>query len=305
MLLLRTLLLIALAAGPATAFETRVLEMRHDGLTRRAILDAAPGLRDAPVLMALHGGLAGPWTVRRKARVTLAREGWAVLWPEAFGDWNDVRTDRSGSPYDETDDIGFLRRLIGELAEAGTVDPDRVYVAGPSIGGIMALRLLCEAPEMIAGAAVAIASLPDPGACPPGPPVPALVIHGTEDPLIPPHGGRIGGWNPLVRDRGYVQPISATLEALARRNRCAAVEETPLPDRARDDGSTVVKRAYTGCAAPLVHIVVEGGGHTWPGASASGLGRRIVGETNYDISATREVEAFFRALDAARGPGSG
>ncbi|MEO1513344.1 MAG: poly(3-hydroxybutyrate) depolymerase-like protein, partial [Planctomycetota bacterium] len=69
-----------------------------------------------------------------------------------------------------------------------------------------------------------------------------------------------------------------------------------LPDRVENDGSTVVRRAYQDCDAPLIHYIIEGGGHTWPGASPSGLGRRIVGETNQDISATREVEAFFKRL---------
>jgi len=302
---LALILLLALAAVPAGAVDTRYVTLEHDGLERRALMDVPSDARNAPVLVALHGGLAGPRSIRRRANVQLALEGWVVLWPYAVDDWNDGRTDWQGEPYDREDDIGFLRRLIGELAARGMVDPDRVYFAGPSIGGIMVLRLLCEAPEMVAGAAIAIASLPDPGRCRAGPPVPAMVIHGTEDPLIPPDGGRIGGWNPLVRDRGRVQPISSTLDALSRRNGCAAVEETAIPDRVEDDGSRVLLRRYEGCDAPLIHYVVEGGGHTWPGAPASGLGRRIVGETNRDISATREVEAFFRRLDARRRAGEG
>lgn len=293
---LALILLLALAAVPAGAVETRYVTLEHDGLARRALMDAPADARDAPVLVALHGGLAGPRSIRRRANVQLAREGWVVLWPYAVDDWNDGRTDWFGEPFDTADDIGFLRALIDRLAEDGLVDRERVYFAGPSIGGIMVLRLLCDAPELVAGAAVAIASFPEGFACREGPPRPVLFIHGTEDPLIPPEGGRIGGWNPLVRERGDVAPVDRTLEVLSRRNRCEGRREARLPDRVASDDSRVLLRVYTGCAAPLVHYVVEGGGHTWPGGPASGLGARIVGPTNRDFSATRAVEDFFRGL---------
>lgn len=287
---------LSLLAVPAAGFETSVLRLTHDGVQREALMDAPRDAARAPVLVVLHGGLAGPMTVRRKARVGLAREGWVVLWPSALGDWNDGRADWRGVPFDTADDIGFLRRLIDELATAGIADRNRVFFAGPSIGGIMVLRLLCDAPDLVAGAAVAIAALPDGGECQRGPARPVLYIHGTEDSLVPPDGGRIGGWNPLVRERGSVEPVDDTLERLAERNGCEGYDEEPLPNRVENDGSTVVRRAYQDCEAPLVHYIIEGGGHTWPGASPSGLGRRIVGETNQDISATREVEAFFKRL---------
>ncbi|MEM9147021.1 MAG: hypothetical protein AAGC57_12570 [Pseudomonadota bacterium] len=289
-------LALCLLALPASAYETRTLRLLHDGLQRVALMDAPRDAESAPVLVVLHGGLAGPRTVRRKARVGLAHEGWVVLWPSAVDDWNDGRADGSGRPFDTSDDIGFLRRLIAELAEAGIADPDRVFFAGPSIGGIMVLRLLCEAPDLVAGAAVAIASLPEGATCRAGPPRPVIFMHGTEDPLMPPDGGRIGGWNPFVRERGWVRPANETVALLAERNGCDGADAIALPDRSTADGSTVSLRTYRDCDAPLLHYVVQGGGHTWPGASPSGLGRSIVGETNQDISATHIVEAFFKDL---------
>ena len=292
------LALALLASQPATAVETRRLTLRHDGVEREALMDAKPGLRGAPVLVALHGGLAGHYTIRRRARVTLAEEGWVVLWPWALGDWNDGRVDSRGRPYDTADDIGFLRRLIGTLAERGTIDPTRVYFAGPSIGGMMVLRLLCDAPDLVAGAAVAIASLPWGTECREGPARPVLFIHGTEDSIVPPGGGRIGGWNFLIRERGWVEPVERTLALLAERNGCTGYRERPLPDRVPGDGSRVVLREYEGCRAPLIHYVVEGGGHTWPGSSPSSRLARFVGDTNRDFSATEAVQSFFRGLAA-------
>jgi polyhydroxybutyrate depolymerase len=290
-------LLLALSAAASHAFETRRVEIVHDGLTRGAILDAEPSLRDAPLLIALHGGIGGAAFVRRRAAVTLADRGWAVAWPEAVDDWNDGRR-CGGAPCDTADDLGFLRALAARLAADGMVDPARVFVAGPSIGGMMALRVVCEAPDLIAGAAVAIASLPDGATCPDGPPVPTLFIHATADAIVPPEGGRIGGGSPLIRDRGAVRPVDETVALLARRNGCDGFAETALPDRDPDDASTALRRAYRGCAAPLTHIVVEGAGHTWPGSRDFRGGRFLLGATNGDFSATAEIEAFFTALAA-------
>ncbi|MEM0988270.1 MAG: hypothetical protein AAGK00_05275 [Pseudomonadota bacterium] len=290
--------LIAGVAVAAGTINTVRVAIEHQGLQRQALVDVGPNAKNAPVLIALHGGLAGPMTIRRRARVTLASEGWIVAWPSAIDDWNDGRANSDGEPYDSADDIGFLRKLVAQLADQGLADPDRVYFAGPSIGGVMVLNLLCRAPDLVAGAAVAIASFPDAYVCLDGPPKPVLYIHGTEDDLMPPDGGRIGGWSLLVRDRGWVGPVRDAVSTLAARNGCQGFSEQALPDVVADDDSTVLRRDYLNCEAPLVHFVVEGGGHTWPGSAPSRLGRSIVGNTNQDISATREIEAFFRALAA-------
>lgn len=296
--LLAALCLIATAAPVLAAFEDGRLRLEHDGRAREAIVDAAPGLRDAPLLIVLHGGIGRAAMVRRRARIGLAAQGWAVAFPEADGDWSDGRTWPGGGRISDVDDVGFLRALVADLAGRGIVDPNRVFIAGPSIGGMMTLRMLCEAPDLAAGFIVAIASLPVGYDCPPGPPRPVLVLHGTDDTIVPPEGGRIGGDSILIRERGSVQPIDATMALLAARNGCAGYSATPLPDRAPDDGTTTVLRRYEGCAAPLDHLVVLGGGHTWPGDRPFRMGRSLVGATSQDFSATRVVERFVRDLDA-------
>jgi polyhydroxybutyrate depolymerase len=291
---LLTALVVAIAA-PAQAIEGGRLTLTHDGATRSAIVDVMPGTADAPLLVVLHGGIGSASMVRRRARVSLARQGWVVAYPEALDDWSDGRVYPSGRPVSTVDDVGFLRAMVDDLAERGLVDTDRVFVAGPSIGGMMALRVLCDAPDLVAGVAIAIASLPVGADCPAGPPRPTLVLHGTADTIVPPEGGRIGGSSILIRERGSVRPIDETMELLVARNACRGVEETFLPDRAEDDTRTR-HRIYQSCTAPLEHYVVEGGGHTWPGDRPFRLGQGLVGATSQDFSATRVVESFFAEL---------
>ena len=296
MRLLAVVLLFLAGLSHAHASETSRISILHDGETREALIDMQAGARNAPVLIALHGGIAGPRTIRRRANVTLANQGWVVIWPYALDDWNDGRRDRSGQAYDTADDIGFLRKLIGDLSRRGIIDPKRVFFAGPSIGGMMVLRVLCEAPDLVAGAAIAIASLPAGQGCRPGPAKPVVFLHSTADEIVPPQGGAIGGDSILVKDRGRVRPVNETMRILAERNRCTGRADTPLPDLATDDASTVTLRQYTGCSAPLVHYVVQGGGHTWPGSRPFRIGSSLIGATNQDISATRIIQDFFKRL---------
>jgi polyhydroxybutyrate depolymerase len=185
------LLLIMLLWSPLMAQERLVLQ--HDGKVRTVLIDAAPNVRNAPLMIALHGGIGGPQFIRRRAAVTLPRRGWVVAWPAADGEWNDGRRRPNGVPYNRADDVGFLRALVARLAQQGLVDPNRVFVGGISLGGTMALRVVCEAPDLVRGAAVALAALPVGLDCPPYGAVPLLLLHGTSDSIMPPRGGRIGG----------------------------------------------------------------------------------------------------------------
>ena len=57
------------------------------------------------------------------------------------------------------DDVAFLTLLVADVAKAYAVDPNRVYAAGHSNGGIMALRLACEASDVFAAVGVQSSAL--------------------------------------------------------------------------------------------------------------------------------------------------
>ena len=59
------------------------------------------------------------------------------------------------------DDGAFLRGLINDLVRRGIADPQRIFIAGESNGGLMALRMLCTDANLFAGAALLATAMPE------------------------------------------------------------------------------------------------------------------------------------------------
>jgi polyhydroxybutyrate depolymerase len=294
------MLLPALAAlfAPALASAAEERVLRHDGRERRYVVEFPDATGPRPAIFIFHGAGGTADRVRGFTDVILAEQGWVEVYPDAIGGlWSDGRTSLAGGSLRRGNDLGFIRALVAELVAEGRVDPERIFFTGPSNGGAMTLLVLCQAPELAAGAAVAIMTQPVGLDCPPGPPVPMMFLFGTHDPLIPFGGGviRIRG-----RDRGGVRSADETLAFWAARNGCDASSDRMLADRDPDDGTRVRLIDYAGCNAPLFAFIVEGGGHSWPGATVPPLVDRFLGRTSRDISATDEVQGFFRRLAGER-----
>ena len=235
----------------------------------------------APLVLVLggYGNSADEMVAVTEFDREAATGDFVVAYAEGIGgSWNAGfccgRTARDG-----VDDVAFLSALIDRLQVDYGIDPDRVYVAGVSVGAMMAYRLGCEAAQRIAGVgAVAGAMILDD--CQPARPVPVIEIHGTEDPLVPYEGG-------VVQPEGVatqpVPPTSAVVQRWASLNRCPSAphEETDGPVRTA---------TWAGCAggSAVKLIVVDGGTHTW---FAPGLGA-----ANGAVHATHLMWSFFDGL---------
>ncbi|MCP4327994.1 MAG: alpha/beta fold hydrolase [Alphaproteobacteria bacterium] len=250
------------------------------------------------VVFALHGGagraeqFAGylNFDVYAKARNLL------IVYPQGFErHWNDGRPDVSYSTHEgDVDDVAFLRAVLETVATRYPVDRGRVYVAGISNGGMMALRLACEAADTFAAVAALTASFPMAMAdrCDPIRPLPVMLINGTDDPIFPYGGGTIGFGR---RKLGEVRSTPETVARWVVLNGCLGPAKiVALPDTDRDDDSRVVVERYLPCRAgtEVTLYRVEGGGHTWPGRRPY-LPRFLIGETNDDIDATAHILDFF------------
>src|SRR5262245_361151 len=225
------------------------------------------------------------------------RDGFVVAYPDGFErHWNDCRR---VAPYSANtlgvDDVGFLRALVARLEAELGVDPARVYATGMSNGGQMAYRLALEAPDLVAAVAPVAAGLPDAenlDCTPSGEPVAVLILNGTEDPMNPFAGGRVALYG-LWGDRGTVLSSDASAAWWAElAGHRAPPERRRYPDASRDDASWAELVTWSDGPGPEVaHLVVHGGGHTFP--HPRWRYPRFIGPTNHDVDAAGEIWAFF------------
>lgn len=268
---------------PAVHRET--IEVNGEHREYLLYLPPNPGRVHVPLLIALHGGSMTARQLERPSGLTqLAHDrDFAVVYPQGKGNhWNDGRLPPDGKPLSTADDVAFVRVLLQHLEQTAYVDPKRVVVTGPSNGGMMTLRLACEAPELFAAVMLVIASLPvdERPRCKMDPDrLSVVMINGTDDPLVPYNGGQVMAWR---RPAGAVFSAPETFRLFAARSGCSgAPEQTTLRSSSPGDPTSVLRETYLGCRddATAVLYTINGGGHRWPGSGPIGLLGRLLGDS--------------------------
>ncbi|MEJ2012170.1 MAG: PHB depolymerase family esterase [Anaerolineales bacterium] len=282
--------------------------LEHGGRERKyyLVMPKIPsGAEKIPLVLALHGGGGtGRQMCRLRGGVQelALAEGFLVACPEGVDHhWNDGRLVYSRRTVQEgVDDVGFLLALVDALKAEFPIDRDRIYVTGVSNGGMMTMRMSCEASATFAAAAAVIAELPVDLNCYPEAPISILLMNGTEDPLVPWDGGQV---HLLRQQLGQVYSTQATIDFWLRSNECTQPPNVaPLADADPDDGTLIIRESHPGCAggSSVVLYRVEGGGHTWPGG-VQYAPRFLIGKVSRDAVAGELIWAFFQPL--ARGKG--
>ncbi len=250
--------------------------------------------RPAPVVLALHGStMNGPmmaWFTGLNQKADEA--GFIVVYPNGTGTdssftWNGGNC-CGPAMWNGVDDVAFIRALLDDLAKVIAVDAKRVYATGMSNGAVMTYRLASELSDRIAAVAPVAAPMGT-ETCAPKRPVPVLHFHGTDDEFAPFEGG-IGAKSTF---RTNFQSVEHTIRAWVRANGCAEEPVTDeLPDRAKD-GTRVLRKTYGGGreGAEVVLVMIEGGGHTWPGRVSPA---KVLGKATMNVSANDLMWEFFR-----------
>ncbi|MCV2365670.1 prolyl oligopeptidase family serine peptidase [Paucibacter sp. DJ1R-11] len=177
--------------------------------------------KGAPLVLVMHGSGEGPGQIRVGTGYAFERladrHGFALVYPKAFAsDWNDCSRigdkDLNGV---RGDDVGYLAALVDKLVAELALDPSRVFAAGVSNGGSMAMRLALEQPGRYKAVAAVVANVPaaENFQCQPAAheATSVMIMNGSEDPLVPYAGGEIsllglfykGG--PIISSRASAQ----------------------------------------------------------------------------------------------------
>lgn len=282
------------------------------GRARSWIVYASPDYdptRPTPVVVLLHGrpSNAASMALISGMNDVAATNNFIAVYPEGLdNEWN-AQFDVAGGSISLTgqrstlpqDDVGFLKTLMSDLAVDFNIDRSRLYLGGFSNGGFMTQRMACSAGDTFAAFAevgsalyVELARL-----CQRSPPTPIMFMHGSADPSVPITGVQ------LVNPQGG-EPIRITLSvqdtvaAFARRNHCdARGTSTTFAESGRSPGTHVVRFTPHGCdeGADIDYYLINGGGHTWPGADEAVMPAESFGLTNQDFRASEKIWEFFSA----------
>lgn len=243
------------------------LEIDVEGVARSAVVYVPEGIRSndkLPLLLVFHGSSWNGRIMQQTTRFSelAEQERFIVVYPNGSGpsdilSWN-AEFCCSFALERDVDDLTFVDRLLAELLTRYSVDASRVYATGFSNGGMFAYMLALKRPERFA--AVAVVS----GAMYPTQqqthiPIPVMIIHGTDDSVIP----YLGGWGTLRALSGKTEPAipaTAAAEFWIANNGCEPAE--PITSRER----TARIQSYVGCTngANVVFITLLEGSHDWP-----------------------------------------
>jgi polyhydroxybutyrate depolymerase len=277
-------LLLAAPSGYADSVITSDGVQRHYEIFRS---NNAKGPR--PAVFLLHGGGSTAAEMRRYTGFDdLAEQaGIVAVYPQGIDkDWN------AGAGAEDR----FLIELADDLAARGLVDRRRVYIAGISNGGIMALQMACSHADRIAGIAVIAASLPSDFDCQPQRRLPVIFINGVADRLIPyTSGASATGANGASATTGSVVSVQDSLVVFARLEGCRTRHSRLLPAPAPPDGTRAMVYDYGGCApgGALESIAIAGGTHSWPNARPDVTLPSIQTPPSRAIEANSEFWRFF------------
>lgn len=295
-----------LRPSPDATTEERTL--RVGGRDRTYLVhDFAGASVPAPAVIVLHGGGGNAENAVRMTgfdRVA-ARERFVVVYPNGTSagrargrlgrmgrGQNQLLTWNAGhccasAMKEGADDVGFVSAVIDALIASGRVDASRVYVTGMSNGAMLSHRLGRELSRKIAAIAPVVGAVFG-GEPAPQAPVPAFIVVGADDKIVPPKGGplqlRAALGNASAADRD-VAPAIEQAAYWARHNGCGE------PVRAETGASA--RTEWTSCrsGAPVVFHSVKGNGHAWPGGQP---GRESAAEPTRAFDATAEMWAFFK-----------
>jgi polyhydroxybutyrate depolymerase len=219
-----------------------------------------------------------------------AREGYAVIFPAGSGRRDDKLLTWNGgyccgyARRRNIDDEAFLKKVIDDAADRFGLDGTRVFLTGLSNGSIMAETFAARNPDRVRAVA-GVAGTIDTGSFSVEGRVPALIIHGTADRMVPYDGGM--GEDSLTRTD--FASVASVVEAFLSPWGAGLSTATSTID-SRDDGTSVIVTDYrNGTDVVLRLMTVEGGAHHWPAGRKPSM---TEGKT-LEISANTEILRFF------------
>jgi polyhydroxybutyrate depolymerase len=291
--------LAGLAAREPSPGTTTRHTLEAGGLRRSYAVHAPPelaGEKSAPLVFVFHGSGDDGLGMESfgKFSALADRAGFVAVYPDAISrNWNDGR--EAGailSQLNRVDDVAFVGAMIRALKQTRRIDPNRIFAAGFSNGGIFVHYLASQLSEPLAAIADVSGGIAEPLAPKfrPAAPVSVLMIHGTKDPMVPYGGGDVdfGGFGRIIDTEAALRLWTRSIGAKAP-PRTGALPDADPRDQCR---GTWTRWSGEKAGIELLLYRIEGGGHTWPGGPQF-LPAAVIGPVCRDFDATEAIWNFF------------
>ena len=249
--------------------------------------------KPAPVVLSLHGAaMNGTMMVGFTGlNETSEKNGFLVVYPSGTGTGSFLTWNAGGFSgqfaQNRPDDVSFIRLMLDEISKKYNVDTKRVFACGMSNGGMMCYRLAAELSDRIAAIAPVAGTIAI-DESKPSRPVPVMHFHGLKDRIVPYVFDKTKT-PAFMRFKGVEDSVMTWVKL----NGCAEMAKEETISKPNDE-MKVTKRVWSGGknGAEVVLVVVEDGGHTWPGQRQTGLG--FIGKSTVDVSANDLMWEFFQ-----------
>jgi polyhydroxybutyrate depolymerase len=223
----------------------------HDGENRRYKIHVPPSYDGSPTTVVVNfhgfGSDAGQQTFFSQMNDWADMDDYIVVYPQGLLNGDSSQSWNAGTccADDESrDDVGFSLAMLDRMHSELCIDRSRVFSTGMSNGGFMTNLLACEADDVFAAFAPVAGALGIPVAeCSPSRPIPIMVLHGTDDGVIPYSAGE------------------STAEFWAETNGCGTTRSTSFQQ------GVATCETWDGCpdGGEVALCTFEGVAHCWPG----------------------------------------
>lgn len=217
--------------------------------------------------------------------------------------WNNPKV-RMFSTRSGYDDVNYVRSVLADVRARLPGIGDDLYLTGFSGGGQLANHLAGELDGVrsvagISSTAMGFESPPRPG-------VNGMFVHGAKDATIPYEGGMGSGplrWlKPLVRHNLELSQPWTQAPLYARQN---GFSGEPVVRVTPHYTETIYPSSQTATGAEVRNVLLNDGGHSWPGRATGGANETAVSKGNglvvgADVfNANKEIVDFFGLPEVA------
>ncbi len=270
-----------------------VREFPFGGLVRSYSIHIPPSYnpgKPTPVVLVFHSAMMNAAMMARFCGLSekADQSGFVVVYANGTGSTSVFRFwDAGGVRGRVANDVGYVARVLDDLATVVNVDSRRVFATGMSNGAMMCYRLAAELSERIAAIAPVAGTMAI-DHCHPRRPVSVLHFHGTKDGLV-----HFDGPDERTPKNIKFLSVEDTIRTWVQVNGCPETPEVADLQDLADDGTTVRRRSYGPGreGSEVVLYAIEGGGHTWPGRAPR---IRFLGKSTRDVSANDLMWDFFQ-----------